>query len=71
MIVRLVTLFMWGKDLQKEIVAQTERYNGLLDQLQTEKNNLVALMRENDKLVKEKERLNEEIEKIKSNISAC
>lgn len=59
------------KDLQKEIVAQTERYNGLLDQLQTEKNNLVALMRENDKLVKEKERLNEEIEKIKSNISAC
>ena len=62
---------MWGKDLQKEIVAQTERYNGLLDQLQTEKNNLVALMRENDKLVKEKERLNEEIEKIKSNISAC
>lgn len=60
-----------GKDLQKEIVAQTERYNGLLDQLQTEKNNLVALMRENDKLVKEKERLNEEIEKIKSNISAC
>lgn len=59
------------KDLQKEIVAQTDRYNGLLDQLQTEKNNLVALMRENDKLVKEKERLNEEIEKIKSNISAC
>ena len=59
------------KDLQKEIVAQTDRYNGLLDQLQTEKNNLVALMRENDKLVKEKERPNEEIEKIKSNISAC